>query len=290
MDQTLDCWHKDLAVRLTGQIGREHHNQPAGFSHGHVVIVIGADHGQGPFCAGVKVTCQNADSRVKATAICRLGVIKCKKDTGELLALAFTPRLNAALKKIIGHQQDNNNAKLASDGTLTVYEKNQGVEGDAGVAGPTFCTVLDEREQLCPHDTLEISVPIHVFITGDLACHTCVLGKEGMDKAHCLWCKLKSVKWQACGHARGVKWTFVELQCVARSLGTDETENGVKQHPLLDCIKIERFVFPVLHVTLSLANRLLKHAVKHADVVLERSPPPLKITKAALTKAQHKRN
>jgi hypothetical protein len=43
----------------------------------------------------------------------------------------------------------------------------------------------------CVHDTLENSVPIRVFMTGDLAFCATVLGKDGMDKAHCLWCKLK---------------------------------------------------------------------------------------------------
>ena len=49
MDRTLDCWCKDLVVLLTGQIAREHHNQPAGFSCNYVDTVIGADHGQGSF-------------------------------------------------------------------------------------------------------------------------------------------------------------------------------------------------------------------------------------------------
>jgi hypothetical protein len=54
-------------------------------------------------------------------------------------------------------------------------------------------------------------------------------------------------------------------------LGMDKTENGVKSCPPLDCVEIERFVFPVTHVTLGLANRLLKHAIEHADLVMERT-------------------
>jgi hypothetical protein len=51
----------------------------------------------------------------------------------------------------------------------------------------------------------------------------------------------------------------------------DKTENGVKSCPPLDCVEIERFVFPVTHVTLGLANQLLKHAIEHADLVMERT-------------------
>jgi hypothetical protein len=49
-----------------------------------------------------------------------------------------------------------------------------------------------------------------------------------------------------------------------------------KSHPQLDCVELERFIFPVLHVTLGLPNRLLKHAIDHADKLIERTPQLLK--------------
>jgi hypothetical protein len=54
MNCALDYWYKDLDELLTGQIAKEHHNQPA-FSYATLHIVIGADHGQGSFRAGVKL-------------------------------------------------------------------------------------------------------------------------------------------------------------------------------------------------------------------------------------------
>ena len=88
--------------------------------------------------------------------------------------MAFIPKLNSALKRIIECQRDEN-GKLVSDGTLTVHKKNRGAEGDAGEAdddaGPTFYAILDRTERSCPHDTLEISVPTRVSITGDLVCY-----------------------------------------------------------------------------------------------------------------------
>jgi hypothetical protein len=58
---------------LTGQIAKEHINQP-GFSYTSVnfvigAFVIGADHGQGSFHASVKVIFCNADDSIEATAI-----------------------------------------------------------------------------------------------------------------------------------------------------------------------------------------------------------------------------
>jgi hypothetical protein len=55
MDNALNCWCKDLVGLVCGQIAGEHKNRPAGFSCLLVDLVIGADHGQGSFCADVKV-------------------------------------------------------------------------------------------------------------------------------------------------------------------------------------------------------------------------------------------
>ncbi len=52
--------------------------------------------------------------------------------SAELLALAFTPKLNAALKRIVQYKR-NENGQLISDGTLAVYKKNaQGAERETG--------------------------------------------------------------------------------------------------------------------------------------------------------------
>jgi hypothetical protein len=112
------------------------------------------------------------------------------------LALAFTPKLNSALKRIISYERDEE-GNLVSDGTLGVYKKHRGAEGDAeGEAGETFYAILDRTDKLSIEDEMVLNVPIRVFITGDLAFYATVVGKEGMDKAHCLWCKLKKAQWQ----------------------------------------------------------------------------------------------
>jgi hypothetical protein len=69
-------------------------------------------------------------------------------------------------------------------------------------------------------------------------------------------------------------WDLEEMKRVFNSLNdTNKTHNGVKRSMLIDCIEIERCVFPVLHVTLGLANRLrLKDMIDYADVVVEDTP------------------
>jgi hypothetical protein len=247
MDRTLDYWYKDLEGLLAGQIAKEHINQPA-FSYASVDFVIGADHGQGLLRAGVKIIFRNDDRSIEATAIYGIGEIECQKDTAKLLALAFTPMLNAALKRIIYYVRSGDR-QLLSDGTLAVYNKkenvprqegaehereehetekagernpqgaegeapsdpnfNQGAEGDPETnvveQASKFYAILDRTGRLGDEDTLVLNVPIRVFITGDLAFYATVVGKEGMDKAHCHWCKLPSAQWQTYGHAPGPK-------------------------------------------------------------------------------------
>jgi hypothetical protein len=288
MDRALDYWYKDLDVLLTKQIAREHINQP-GFSYTSVDIVVGADHGQGSFRAGVKVIFRNADDSVQATAIYGLGEIECVKDTSELLALAFTPKLNSALKRMISYERDGN-GKIVNDGALAVYKKNivDGMAEQEERDASMFYANLDRTGRASEEDTLELNVPIRVFITGDLAFYATIMGKEGMDKAHCHWCKLRSSEWQALGHAPGIKWTLRELTRVAASLNDERTtENGVKSYPQLDCIELERFIFPVLHVTLGLANRLLKDTVDYADLVVEKTPQVLKDARHKQIEAAH---
>jgi hypothetical protein len=121
MDRTLDYWYKDLEGLLAGQIAKEDINQPV-FSYALVDFVIGAAHGQGSFRDGVKIIFRNDDGSIEATAIYGLGDSECQKNTAELLALAFTPKLNAALKRIVSHVRGDE-GQLVSDGTLAVYKK-----------------------------------------------------------------------------------------------------------------------------------------------------------------------
>jgi hypothetical protein len=71
MDRTLDYWYKDLEGLLAGQIAKEHINQPA-FSYASVDFVIGADHGQGLFCADLKIIFRFFSSSVMTMEVSRL--------------------------------------------------------------------------------------------------------------------------------------------------------------------------------------------------------------------------
>jgi hypothetical protein len=139
-------------------------------------------------------------------------ILECVQKYKEGLALAFTPKLNAALKRIITYQRDAD-GKLISDGSLTIWKQPEGEpEADPLDGVSSVYAMLDGTYRLCDEDTLVSNVPIRVFIMGDLAFFKTVVGKEGMGKAHCHWCKLPSSQWQTLGHAPGPKWTLEDLK------------------------------------------------------------------------------
>jgi hypothetical protein len=62
----------------------------------------------------------------------------------------------------------------------------------------------------------------------------------------------------------------------------------VKSYPQLDCVELERCIFPVLLVNLGLANLLLKHTIDNANLVVERTPEVLNRVRILQIKAGHK--
>ena len=65
--------------------------------------------------------------------------------------------------------------------------------------------------------------------------------------------------------------------------------DSVKSKPLLDCVEICRYatVFPMLHVTLGIVNRLLKWILDYDDLIVEEAPVGLTNARAAQMKAEH---
>jgi hypothetical protein len=73
-------------------------------------------------------------------------------------------------------------------------------------------------------------------------------------------------------------WFDHESHAQDEGMGFFEEEVAWRFSPSVsvDCVKLERFIFPVSHVTLGLANRLLKHTIDHADKLVKRTPQLLK--------------
>jgi hypothetical protein len=98
-----------------------------------------------------------------------------------------------------------------------------------------------------------------VFVTGDPRfLRQAVLGKEG-DSNTVFGASLNVQN----GRHPNMPWCEMELEelkelQLALNVKQQDIREWSKSYPQPDCIELERYIFPVLHVTLGLANRLLK--------------------------------
>jgi hypothetical protein len=157
---SLDWWYKDLVDLLVGQIESEHASNQS-FTYDSVDLVVGADHGQGSFRAGVKIIYRKCDGSIVAEAIYGLAEIECPHDDGALLQQTVLPKLNAALKRIINYERDASTGEIVRDGWLSIYKK---VEADGrATEGDGLYAVLDRKEKTSENDEEVLKVPIRVF-------------------------------------------------------------------------------------------------------------------------------
>lgn len=113
-----------------------------------------------------------------------MGHIDCAKDTREILERTITQPINKGLRKVFGK------VLVISRSTHSIAFVNENP-----VANGNF-------------DEHHISLPINVFITGDLAFMSTLLGKENMSTVWCPWCMLSKVQWGQRNHEPGKLWTI----------------------------------------------------------------------------------
>jgi hypothetical protein len=159
-----------------------------------------------------------------------------------------------------------------SDGALAVCQRtgNAGQEAEGELS---FYAILDRTGQRDVNDTLVLNVPIR----------PCILRNCGRQGGHG-----QSPLSLVHAHERGMTWDSEEMkQGHAAPSDTNKTQNRVKSSMLIDCVELERHIFPVLHVTLGLANRLLKDVIDHSDLVAKDTPEELKEARYEQMEAEH---
>jgi hypothetical protein len=114
-----------------------------------LIFVIGADHWQGLFHIRIKIILCNNNGSIKAMELYGLGEIECQKDAAKLLALAFTLRLNAALKQIVRYKRRDNRQLVIRDGSLAVYKKDN-IQGAEHVTAEEHKTEAGKRSLSLP--------------------------------------------------------------------------------------------------------------------------------------------
>jgi hypothetical protein len=105
-----------------------------------------------------------------------------------------------------------------------------------------------------------------------------MVGKEAGDRYWCHWCQLGKPEWQTWPYTPSTTptcWTIEELVKKGNEYGGKKRVRGLKDPPLFDCIRIERYIVPALHLQLGLGNRILKDFFSYVDVRLEEIPDEL---------------
>ena len=70
------------------------------------------------------------------------------------------------------------------------------------------------------------SIPVELFMAGDLLFYSMALGKENFQGWWCSYCRLRKTEWQLHGHQRGELWTIETLRQQAENVVTNDLLNS----------------------------------------------------------------
>jgi hypothetical protein len=218
----------------------------AGFRCDRIDLTISIDHGKGYSRATLNVIPRwqlDDGSWCEDSHVFTLANARCKKDNTDIIRNTFGTLLNTELKQI--HEW----------GMLCIDE---GLVGWGGQQG-------DDQ-----------TIPVEIFMAGDILFYAIALGKEGYATWWCNYCQLFKTNWQATDHQLGIPWTMESLkqhasniECGSIDLNNVQERGGVKEQPLFDAIEIDHYVPPVLHLTIGKGNDVLENLTKELQAAGE---------------------
>ena len=222
-----------------------------------VDVVFGGDHGQGKFRAVVKVIYRDESGKTIDYVVMTVAHIDCRKDTYDILKNTVATKINESLKK------------LHNSGRLSIAELYDNDSTDS-----YSVTLYDEEDK----NSNLTHVRIRIFVTGDLAFYAAALGKINMSGFWCTWCNLCVSEWEKLDHSPGTCWTIDDIaQCrkdyqIGTVPKTAYNRKGCVDTPLIDCVDINSYVFPVLHVMIGLGNKLISDFFRWVDLRVDMIP------------------
>jgi hypothetical protein len=259
-------WYKDHRLNLDGK----EYTFDYFMQFDALDVVDGGDHGQRKFRMLMRLIYRNkSDTNVPVLMhTIKVGHIDCAKDTQKILERTIAQPINKGLRKVFGI------VLVISRSTHSIAFINE---------NPVTNGNFDEHH---------ISLPIYVFITGDLAFMSTLLGKENMSTAWCPWCMLSKVQWGQRNHEPGELWTIDRIVAIRdrveqqQLLEIPEHIKGCTKKPLFDSIPIEKYVVPVLHILIGVGNALVNSVFEFVDERIERLPEELIISRNNMITAE----
>jgi hypothetical protein len=218
---------------------------PNGFQCDHLDIVVTIDHGKGHS----RITCnfitrtrspENGEWKEEEYA-CTIGNARCRKDNAKILMNTFGTLLNDGLKTL-----------------------------------PSSISIVEGQAEFGVNELAQKSIPINLFMAGDILFYNMVIGKEGMSGWWCSYCKLFKNDWQPLGHERGELWTIQALTEHAERIANEEINTkdiqevcGVRGKPIFDSIPLTHFITPILHLTIGKGNNVLDNYIAELQAAAE---------------------
>jgi hypothetical protein len=123
---------------------------------------------------------------------------------------------------------------------------------------------LVDEPILIGNDKNALCFTTRIFVSGDLAFLSTMLGKENRSGYWCIWCKLFPSEWSVAGHAKGELWTLEAIKSIQHQVDTDVLSNipqnikGCTELPLLDSVPVSDYIVSVLHILIGMGNILVE--------------------------------
>jgi hypothetical protein len=126
-------------------------------------VVLGGDHGQGKFRSVIKIILRDNDGKQVDSMVMKVGHIDCRKVRYDILKSSVAGPLNESIEEVV------------KSGALQLIREQD---------GNLSCRMKNDDDQSL---TIITSLPIRVFVTGDLAYFAAILGKVNMAGGWCTW-------------------------------------------------------------------------------------------------------
>jgi hypothetical protein len=215
-----------------------------------------------------KAVLLDSASRSIQTTQTIVGLVECKKDTWDVLENTISVPLNESLL-IIKDNPRLHIIKSTKNGTFYVSLGN--------------CVKHDAS------DIVLREVAINLFMTGDLAFYSLVLGKENMSGKWCWHCNLSAKEWRD-KSATGTLWTLDNMKehLVRNSEGIPDRVKGITKEPLVTAIEPYDYVFNPLHsLDLGLNHIIKQFFYPFVDYLVEDVPEEEVALRIVAEKAAH---
>jgi hypothetical protein len=225
-------------------------DEKADFKANQINLLVCINHSKGHSCVSLTLVIRHRNQTGQWSEqqhVFSVADAECRKDNSKIVRNTFGPSLNAELEAI----KQSSHVSFFTAPAAKAFRNCYAV----------FGTELSRKEN---QDVFLLTVPVTLWMSGDLLWYATALGKEGYAGWWCSYCQLFKTDWQSAGHAAADLWTINHLLDHADKIESGEVNGkipreqlGVKERPGFLAVAVDHNVFPTLHLTIGLVKDIL---------------------------------